>query len=693
MYSNASPLSFPPFLSLQSPWLPYAKLGIVELEPPSQGGLCGFVNSGGASNIWSTTLDCGSRGAGTIDSIVFADYGQPTGYCNSLTAGKCTKDVRTAVAAACVGKAACTLLSSDATFGTSPCSSNRLAVEVTCSNKALNKFTYYDFEKADEGMIDFLTAADSSNRTTIPNFSTIPNWLFLENQGDRSYFPDDPLGETWSYERGSTFRDSTLGEIGDYYGRLLAHYVEPGGFIDEAGNSVAGVVGGPFRISTWEILNEIEGEHHLSPQLYTRVYDAVVAGIKRWAPTGSKGMKFMGLALENSGGVDYMTYFLNASNHIAGTPIDFVSFHHYAGASERDGGVNASDYTSFFSAADSWLNQLAAIQSIRDTLNPTVLLDADEVGVILPDDNDAKYTADVPGFPAIYWNAAGAMFAYLYGTTAVMGLDVLGESQLIGYPSIPFPRGPPINGNWSAPPQFPSVSLLSWGGAFGNEGDGTARYWTLKLLVDSFAPGPPAGSSLTPDVIVNTSVTTSGGGPVSSPFCAQVINLDNIEFYCATGVINAITFASYGTPTGSCGSWAVDPTCNAANTTSIVESLCLNKNSCSFAASTQRFGDPCYNTVKYLKIEATCSTGGGAQGGGGSPIYAQAFTQAGGGGKKVLVVNKTPFAQIVTLTGAATANAKWTYIDESTGYGPALQTSITQDTWTLAPYAWGIAMI
>ena len=107
--------------------------------------MCGFVNSGGAGPdaIWSTTLDCGSRGAGVIDGVVFADYGKPTGFCNALQHdAKCTKDVSAVVKAACVGKAACTLLSSDATFGATPCSGARLAVEVTCSNKAVDTFTY-----------------------------------------------------------------------------------------------------------------------------------------------------------------------------------------------------------------------------------------------------------------------------------------------------------------------------------------------------------------------------------------------------------------------------------------------------------------------------------------------------------------------------------------------------------------------
>ena len=67
----------------------------------------------------------------------------------------------------------------------------------------------------------------------------------------------------------------------------------------------------------------------------------------------------------------------------AGIPIDFVSFHHYAGAT-RDGGANGTDYEGFFSSGDGWLSQVKAIQAARDASDyPDVLLDADEVGVIL----------------------------------------------------------------------------------------------------------------------------------------------------------------------------------------------------------------------------------------------------------------------------------------------------------------------
>ena len=197
------------------PWLPYPRLGIAALEPPTAAGeLCAFVNSGGPGNLWSASLDCGAQGAGVIDGIVFADYGLSTGFCGALApAPACTTDVRAAVAALCVGKAACSFLSSDEVLGAAPCAGVRLAVQATCSNKSVTTMTSWDFAKLDEGMLDFLAAADSANRTAIPNFSTIPNWLFVNS--DRTYFPDDPLGETWKYEQGRELVDPTGAAVGD----------------------------------------------------------------------------------------------------------------------------------------------------------------------------------------------------------------------------------------------------------------------------------------------------------------------------------------------------------------------------------------------------------------------------------------------------------------------------------------------
>ncbi len=48
-----------------------------------------------------------------------------------------------------------------------------------------------------------------------------------------------------------------------------------------------------------------------------------------------------------------------------------------------------------------------------------------------------------------------------------MGIDVAGESQLVGYPT-----------------RYPSVSMMNY-----KTGDPNARFWVLKLLKDHFGPG------------------------------------------------------------------------------------------------------------------------------------------------------------------------------------------------------------
>ncbi len=93
-------------------------------------------------------------------------------------------------------------------------------------------------------------------------------------------------------------------------------------------------------------------------------------------------------------------------------------------------------------------------------------------------------------------------------------------------------------------------------------------------------------------------------------------------------------------------------------------------------------------TVKYLDVQATCTTGGGAQVTS-AAVYAQAFTEkAGTGAKKVLIVNTKSVAQTVTLAGAA--GAMWAVLDESAAFGPAQTTTLATDTWSLAPFALGV---
>ena len=91
-----------------------------------------------------------------------------------------------------------------------------------------------------------------------------------------------------------------------------------------------------------------------------------------------------------------------------------------------------------------------------------------EIGTISADDllqgERDHVTKPVPNS---YWSLSGALYAYLFGEFTRMGIDVAGESQLVGYPT-----------------QFPSVSMVDW-----NDGTPNPRYWVLKLLKDNFGPG------------------------------------------------------------------------------------------------------------------------------------------------------------------------------------------------------------
>jgi hypothetical protein len=95
--------------------------------------------------------------------------------------------------------------------------------------------------------------------------------------------------------------------------------------------------------------------------------------------------------------------------------------------------------------------------------------------------------------PQRYWNAAAALYAYLYIALSKQGVDVIGESQLVGYPS-----------------QYPSVSMIDY-----KNGKPNARYWVLKLIKDNFHPGDTLVATIgargtPPDVTAQGFLTPAG---------------------------------------------------------------------------------------------------------------------------------------------------------------------------------------
>jgi hypothetical protein len=94
---------------------------------------------------------------------------------------------------------------------------------------------------------------------------------------------------------------------------------------------------------------------------------------------------------------------------------------------------------------------------------------------------------------------------------------------------------------------------------------------------------------------------------VDTDICATTNEGGTITLTCFGGaVINSLSFASYGTPTGMCGGFAVDNACNAGSSTNVVTAMCNKLTSCMVLANNATFGDPCVGVGKKLNVQAHC---------------------------------------------------------------------------------------
>jgi len=316
--------------------------------------------------------------------------------------------------------------------------------------------TSWDFSLIDPITLDFLQA--TAGHPVILNFSTIPAWLFKSDKPVD--VPADPNQVFWDYTKGSELQDPSGRQLADYYARLVNWYTN-GGFTDE--NGTWHTSGHHFQISHWEVFNEPDIEHATTAEQYTARYDAVVEAIRAQNPQ----IKFVGLALAYPEyHPEMFEYFLNHANHKPGIPLDMISYHFYAKPTKGQP-IEAWQYT-LFDQADRFISNVRYIEEIRTRLSPETQTTLDEIGTILPTDwhPDTPYAADPP-IPDAYWNLSACLYSYVYIETVKLGIDVIGESQLVGFPS-----------------QFPSVTMLDW-----NSGKPNARFTVLRLIRDHFSAG------------------------------------------------------------------------------------------------------------------------------------------------------------------------------------------------------------
>lgn len=326
--------------------------------------------------------------------------------------------------------------------------------------KPTNEKTFWDFTYLDSTMHAFMKATEG--HPVVINFSTTPAWMW-KTDSVVSY-PENPYQTCWNYNQGTQLRDTTMEEVSDYFARLFSWYTK-GGFIDELGKYHKS--GHYYKIPFWEVLNEPDLEHNISPQLYTKMYDAIVLKLKKISPD----TKFIGLSLAHVTEPEYFEYFLNPKNHASGISLEGISYHHYSKPSFEGQQLESYQYT-FFENANAFLDKVRYIENIRKRLAPNTFTMINEIGVIL---RSPQVAGPIESY---YWSLAGAMYAHIYLELAKIGIDAAGESQLVGYPT-----------------QFPDVSMMNW-----ENGNPNARYWVLKLLKDNFRPG---------DYLVSTNLSTT----------------------------------------------------------------------------------------------------------------------------------------------------------------------------------------
>ena len=99
-----------------------------------------------------------------------------------------------------------------------------------------------------------------------------------------------------------------------------------------------------------------------------------------------------------------------------------------------------------------------------------------------------------------------------------------------------------------------------------------------------------------------TCATTAAGGSALSLACAD-----------STKVITGVEFASFGLPSGSCGSFATSDTCHAGAAVAVVERACMGASACTVAFDATSmfngFSATCAGMASSLRaaVQVTCS--------------------------------------------------------------------------------------
>ena len=323
---------------------------------------------------------------------------------------------------------------------------------------------------------DFLNATEG--HSTVMNFSTIP--AGCSRPTSRSPIPRTPIRSSGTTPKAQSCaippasRSATTTPASSVGTRK-------GGFTDENGKRHDS--GYHYHFPVWEVLNEVDFEHKTTPELYTQRYDAIVAAIHKVSPE----TKFMGLALAAAAARSAMVHLLPRSRepragHAARLHLLSLLCDAADQRNSTTGNTPSSIRPTAFSPTSVTWKRFASASRPRP--KPISTSSASSCPRTSSKISDRQSCPD--HIPHLYWNAAGSLYAYLFIDLSKQGIDIIGESQLVGYPS-----------------QFPSVSMMDW-----KNGKPNARYWVLKLIKDNFHSG---------DTLVNNRVQPTGATSTARP--------------------------------------------------------------------------------------------------------------------------------------------------------------------------------
>ncbi len=161
----------------------------------------------------------------------------------------------------------------------------------------------------------------------------------------------------------------------------------------------------------------------------------------------------------------------------------------------------------------------------------------------------------------------------------------------------------PYTGTTGSPDQF----AIDWSNAANAAGLPDVGWTTLASgnIITSVPIGTPGTYSGA--ILLRNSATGCTGSTATGTICSTVNENQTLTLNAPAGSrFSEVNFASYGTPTGTCGTFATSG-CHSSTSASMIRNSSLGNSTFSIGATNANFGDPCVGTAKRLYVQATHS--------------------------------------------------------------------------------------